>query len=181
MMLRADTSILIVIDVQERLQPAVAEPAAMVQRIALMMTAARRLGVPLLVTEQYPRGLGPTVAEIAALATPDETVAKTHFSCAAEPAVRNQLALMAPRRQAVLCGAEAHVCVLQSALGLREDGWDVYVAADGVSSRKPLDLRVGLDRMARDGVRIVTAEMVVFEWLARAATPEFRELSRLIR
>ncbi|MBL8700410.1 MAG: isochorismatase family protein [Alphaproteobacteria bacterium] len=181
MILRADSSILIVIDVQARLLPAVAEPAATVRRVALLMTAARRLGVPMLVTEQYPQGLGPTVPELAALATPEETVAKIHFSCAAEPAVRTQLGLMAPRRQAVLCGTETHVCVLQSAFGLRDAGWEVFVAADAVASRKPIDHGTGLERMGRAGIGLVTAEMVVFEWLARAATPEFRDLSRLIK
>lgn len=181
MLLTADNSILVVIDVQERLAPAVADAAAAVARVGLMMTAARRLGVPLLVTEQYPKGLGRTIAPLAAIATVDETIEKIHFSAAAEPAVRNQLALMAPRRQAVVCGMETHVCVLQTAFGLKDAGWQVFVVADGSSTRKPLDHRCGLDRMGRGGIAIVTAEMVVFEWLGRAATPEFRELSRLIK
>lgn len=181
MILSADNAVLFVIDVQERLAPAVAEPEAAVARIALMMTAARRLGVPLLVTEQYPKGLGRTLPSLAAIATTDETIEKIHFSATAEPGVRNQLGLLAPRRQAVVCGMETHVCVLQTAFGLQAAGWRVCVAADGVSSRKALDHHTGLERMARAGIDVVTSEMVVFEWLGRAATPEFRDLIRLIR
>lgn len=181
MLLRADASILVVIDVQTRLLPAVQEPTATAARVGLLMRAARRLGVPLLVTEQYPKGLGPTVPELAALATPEETLEKIHFGCTAEPAVRSHLALLAPRRQAVVAGMETHVCVLQSALGLSALGWEVFVAADAVSSRRRSDHEAGLARMARDGVRVATAEMVAFEWLARAGSPEFRELAAWIK
>lgn len=181
MLLSADASVLFVVDIQARLLPAMVQPAAVLARAGFLMRAARRLGVPLLVTEQYPQGIGPTVPELAALATPAETFEKIHFSCAAEPALRNQLRLLAPRRQAVLCGIEAHVCVLQSALGLAAEGWQVAVVADAVGSRRDADRDAGLARLAASGVTIATGEMVAFEWLGRAGTPEFRDLLKLIK
>jgi len=181
MLLTADRSLLFVIDFQPRLLAVMATREAVVARTALLMRAARRLGVPLLVTEQYPAGLGATVPALAELATPGETMAKINFCCTAEPAVRAQLALMQPRRQAVLCGIEAHVCVLQSALGLLAAGWEVAVVADATSTRHAIDLDHGLRRLAAAGVSILTSEMVVFEWLGRAATPEFRDLLALIK
>ena len=158
-----------------------AEREPVVRRCATLMTAARRLGVPILVSEQYPKGLGATVPELAALASPAETVAKLAFSGAAEPALAARIDALAPRRQAVVCGIEAHVCVLQTALGLAARGFDVAVATDATSSRKPEDRDVAPRRLAAAGVTPVTTEMVVFEWLARAGTPAFRELSALIR
>ena len=181
MILKADLSLLLAIDVQERLLPAMADPVAVEQGAARLMRAARRLGVPMLVTEQYPRGLGPTVPGLAALASPEETLEKIHFSCAAEPSVQARLALMAPRRQAVLCGIEVHVCVLQSALGLAAAGWSVAVVEDATSSRRPDDRAAGLRRLAASGVVVVTAEMVLFEWLGRAGTDAFRDVQKLIK
>lgn len=181
MLMRADLSVLFVVDVQERLLPAMADPGAVEAGVARLMRGARRLGVPLLVTEHYPQGIGPTVASLAGLCTPGERVGKIHFSCADEPDVRDVLSLLAPRRQAVLCGIEAHVCVLQSALGLAAGGWDVFVVADAVSSRRAADRDAGLARLAASGVGVVTGEMVLFEWLRRAGTDEFRDLLGLIR
>jgi nicotinamidase-related amidase len=174
MILKADLSLLLAIDVQERLLPAMADPVAVEQGAARLMRAARRLGVPMLVTEQYPRGLGPTVPGLAALASPEETLEKIHFSCAAEPSVQ-------ARHQAVLCGIEAHVCVLQSALGLAAAGWSVAVVEDATSSRRPDDRAAGLRRLAASGVVVVTAEMVLFEWLGRAGTDAFRDVQKLIK
>ncbi len=181
MLLRADLSVLVVVDIQERLLPAMADPGGVEAGAARLMRGARRLGVPILVTEQYPRGIGPTVASLAALCTEGERVEKIHFSCADEPAVAGMLSLMAPRRQVVLCGIEAHVCVLQSALGLAAAGWEAFVVADAVSSRRASDREAGLARLAAGGVGVVTGEMVLFEWLRRAGTEEFRDLLKLIR
>lgn len=181
MLLTADCSLLFVIDIQAKLLPAMAARETVLARTAILMRAARRLGVPMLVTEHYPKGIGATVPALAALTTPGETIEKLHFDCAAEPAVRAQLALMHPRRQAVLCGIEAHVCVLQSAFGLQAAGWEVAVVADATSTRRQIDLECGLRRLAAAGIAIVTSEMVVFEWLGRAATPEFRDLLALIK
>lgn len=172
-------SLLVVIDAQERLMPAIVGGEAALGRIGLLVSAAARLGVPVVATEQHPAGLGPTVPALAArlrgLDPPARIVPKLHFCAWAEPAVRDAVAA-AGRDQAVLCGFEAHVCVLQSALAMRADGRPVFVVADAVGSRDPASRSAALDRLARAGVVPVTAEMVVFEWLAHAATTEFRDL-----
>jgi nicotinamidase-related amidase len=145
-----------------------------------LLQAAGKLGIPTTASEQYPQGLGPTVPELAALVPAGRTFAKMEFSCAANPGLRAELD-RAGRRQVVLAGIEAHVCVLQTALELRAAGYAVAVVADAVASRRPASRETALARMAAAGVVPVTTEMVLFEWLRSAADPEFRALSRLIR
>ncbi|HZH27144.1 MAG TPA: isochorismatase family protein [Azospirillaceae bacterium] len=178
MLIAAERSVLLVVDVQERLAPAIHGGEAATRAIEVLMRAAARLEVPRLVTEQYPAGLGATVPALAALTAPHERMEKIHFSAVAEPEF---LARLGPRPDVVVCGFEAHVCVLQTTLGLLASGRRVCVVADGVSSRRPADAAAGLRRMAAAGAEVVTAEMVVFEWLRRAGTPEFKDLLRLIK
>jgi nicotinamidase-related amidase len=183
MLLRAERGFLGVVDVQDRLAPAMATGEAAIARCGILMRAAARLGVPILVSEQYPKGLGRTVPTLAELVAPDAVVEKIHFSCADEPdwIARVEALGDAGRDQAVLCGIEAHVCVLQTALGLREKGYRVAVAADAVSSRRAEDAGLALARMQQAGITVVSTEMVVFEWLRRAGSAEFKELSALIK
>ncbi|MFZ0692965.1 MAG: hydrolase [Alphaproteobacteria bacterium] len=180
MLLKRERSCLLVIDVQERLMTAMNEGARLIANTALLVKAARRLGVPVLVSEQYPKGLGPTLPELSALAPGESVVTKMEFSCTEAPGYRDRLKATG-RDQAVLAGIEAHVCVLQTALGLRTLGYPVFVVADAVASRRPASVALALDRMREAGCSIVTAEMVVFEWLGRAGTPEFKELSALVK
>jgi nicotinamidase-related amidase len=180
MLLDAAHSFLVVVDVQERLAPAMNAGEDAIARCALLMKAARRLEVPILLSEQYPKGLGPTVPAIAALAPEDATVAKLHFSCAEEPAFMDKVETLR-RDHAVICGIEAHVCVLQTAIGLADRGYAVIVVEDALASRKESDKAAALRRMERAGVSVVTAEMVVFEWLGQAGTDAFKELSQLLR
>jgi nicotinamidase-related amidase len=107
-------------------------------------------------------------------------VEKTHFSCAAEPALKARIEAMG-RKTVVLAGIEAHVCVLQTALGLKALGLVPVVVTDACSSRDPANHEAAMRRLTANGIEVVTAEMVVFEWLQRAGTPEFKELSRLVR
>jgi len=177
MLMRADTSCLLVVDLQERLMPAVAQADEIVANAIWLIRIAQRLKVPILASEQYPQGLGHTVAAIRELLSPDAFVEKTHFSCAAEINCMRRIDLLG-RPQVVLLGAEAHVCVLQTALDLRLAGKSVYLVADAVSSRSPGDVELALTRMRTEGVRVVSREMVAFEWLHRAGTEPFREISR---
>ncbi len=177
MLIKPERSCLLVVDVQERLAPAIHEAARMLDTCAWLMSIARRLDVPMLVSEQYPRGLGSTVPALRALAAETAVMEKLHFSCAAEPACMERIEA-GGRHQVVVVGAEAHVCVLQSALGLAECGYEVYVVADGVGSRRPEDKALALGRLRDEGVRVVSREMVAFEWLHRAGTERFREISR---
>jgi nicotinamidase-related amidase len=122
------------------------------------------------------------VAELRHLAPADAVLAKTAFSCAEDPALLQRLANL-KRPQAIICGIEAHVCVLQTALGLSgpDAGITPIVIADATSSRTSANRDAGLARLRADGVEIATTEMALFEWLGKAGTPEFKELSRLIR
>lgn len=183
MLIARDRSSLLVVDVQEKLAPAVSEGERVVRNAAILMQGVARLGVPVLVSEQYPKGLGRTVSDLLALAPDGAVVEKLHFSCAGEPAVRQRLeGLFAlGRNQVVICGMETHVCVLQTALALKEAGFAPVVVADATSSRTKANREAGLARLRLNGVEVATTEMVVFEWLGRAGTAEFRSLVALIK
>lgn len=177
MLMRTELSCLLVVDLQERLMPAIHRADEVVANGVWLIRIAQRLNVPILASEQYPRGLGHTVAAIRELLPAEAFMEKTHFSCAAERECMRRIDASG-REQLVVIGAEAHVCVLQTALGLRAAGKEVYLVADGVSSRSPRDAELALERMRAEGVRIVSREMVAFEWLHQAGTDMFREISR---
>ena len=178
-MLTTEACAVLVIDLQEKLVPALTDQVAIVGRCRLVLEAARRLAVPALLTEQYPRGLGPTVPAIASLVAPS-AVAKTTFSALREAEAAARIESLG-RERLVVMGAEAHVCVLQTVMDLLCRKRPVAVVADAIGSRQPSDLEAGLDRMRRAGADIVTAEMVVFEWLERAGTADFKALAPLLR
>lgn len=180
MLVNRDDSILLVVDMQARLVPKLQQPERLVAACKRLTDAARTLGVPVLATEQYSRGLGPTVPGLAALIPGDDRIEKICFASSMEPAFVARLESTG-RRTVVMCGGEAHVCVLQSALGLHEAGWQVAVVADAVSARESVNTEVALARLRENGVEIVSAEMILFEWLARAGTTEFRRLLPLIK
>jgi nicotinamidase-related amidase len=171
-------SALLVIDIQERLLPAILEKDQVVARCRLLLEAARALGIPTLATVQYVKGLGPLIAGVAEMCpTPIE---KNAFSACGVEALTVDLG-KSGARQVVLCGIEAHVCVLQTALDLLAQGYATYVAADAVGSRRAIDRDWALGRMAQAGVIVTTAEAAIFEWTAEAGTPTFKEISRLIK
>lgn len=180
MLLDRDRSVLLVVDIQERLAPAIAGGEAVVARAAFLLEAAARLGVPVVASEQYPKGLGHTVPALRPLLEGAAVFPKTAFSAARDPEIARHLRGLG-RPQVVLTGMETHVCVLQTALGLKEAGYAVAVAADAVGSRHPERRLLGLERMRAEGVVIADSEMAAFEWLGEAGTPVFREVSRLIR
>jgi nicotinamidase-related amidase len=185
MLIQRERSCLLIVDMQERLLPAMAGAESLLSQAGILIRAAKRLDLPILASEQYPKGLGATDAGLRSLLGNEvDPMPKIHFSCTDDPAIRARLQALAQdqgRDQAVIVGVEAHVCVLQTALGLPRLGMAPFVVGDAVASRKPESRQLALDRMARDGVEIVTAEMVLFEWLGKAGTPEFKELSALIR
>lgn len=177
MLMKIETSCLLAVDFQERLMPAIHDADRIVANGAWLIQIAQRLNVPVLASEQYPRGLGHTVAAIRELLPAEAFMEKLHFSCAAERDCMRRIDALG-RQQIVVIGAEAHVCVLQTALDLRAAGRDVYLVADAVSSRSPRDIELALERMRAEGVRVVSREMVVFEWLHQAGDDRFREISR---
>jgi nicotinamidase-related amidase len=180
MLIEARRSALLIVDMQERLMPAMAEGEPATANAARLMEAAGCLGVPLLVSEQYPKGLGRTIPALVALAATGTVAEKVSFSCLADAGWRGRFEKL-DRRQAILAGVEAHVCVLQTALGLKAAGYEPAVVADAVASRRPESRAAAFDRLRMNGVDVVTTEMVLFEWLGQAGTPEFKALSGLIR
>lgn len=180
MLIDAGKSCLMIVDVQQRLLPIMDSPRQVVSGCTLMMRAADVLGVPMVVTEQYPDGLGATVETLAELAPEEAFFSKLDFASARNPAIRGRIETLG-REQIVIGGIEAHVCVLQTAIGLSQAGYRCFVAADATSSRSPANHAAAMQRLRDAGIGIVTSEMVVFEWLEKAGTPAFKTLIPLIR
>jgi nicotinamidase-related amidase len=175
--LSSEGAVLLLIDLQQRLMPAIGDNETVIARAARLAEAARLLDVPVVATEQYPAGLGPTVAPLAAY--PSAVLAKTAFSATNDPGFPGLLP--AGAGEIILAGVEAHVCVLQTALGLLGSGRRVVVAADAVGSRESADKTAAIDRARQHGAEIVTSEMVLFEWLRDAKHPRFREVQKLLK
>jgi len=180
MLMRAENSSLLIVDVQERLAPVMSDPRRVISGCALLMRAARRLEVPVIASEQYPKGIGPTVFDLREWLPPEGAVEKLHFSCADEPVILDRLAGTG-RRQVVLAGIEAHICLLQSAIGLQEKGYEPFVVVDASASRRPENEEAAWIRLRQAGIPTVSVEMVVFEWLRVAGTPAFKELVALVK
>ena len=158
--------------------PALAGAEELVANAGRLLSAAEQLGVPVVTTEQNPKGLGPTVSD---LSRPDGThpvVAKMTFDACRAGGVMD---VLPAGHQVVLAGCEAHVCVLQTALSLLERSRRVFVVADAVGSRRPENKEAALRRLERSGAEIVTSEMVVFEWLGSAEDPNFKPVIALIK
>ena len=180
MLLSAEQSLLAVIDLQERLAVAMHGLEPVLDNTAVLIQSADRLGIPVLLTEQYPRGLGSTLPRIGAMVPPERTIEKMEFSAASNGEFQRRLAASG-RSQIVVCGTEAHVCVLQTVLGLSGQGYTPVMVRDACTSRRVASLEAACARAAGAGAQVVTTEMVVFEWLRRAGTDEFRALSKLIK
>lgn len=180
----ADTTLIVVVDVQERLAAAMPrERMADIERSAMvLLEAARLLGAKVAVTEQYPKGLGPTIApireKIAAMGAP--VFEKMSFSAADDELFMAELGRCNPSSIIVL-GMETHVCVFQTVRDLVKKGFAVHVPVDGVASRRDDHREVGLSLSTRAGASTTTTESIVFDWLKRAGTDEFRAISKLIR
>lgn len=182
--MNADRSQLVIIDVQERLVPAMADADSTISTCAFLGRTAHLTGVPVLITEQYPQGLGHTVPDVLAGCSKPTIVTKTAFSAVRETKFMNKVRKKRQdqrRDQIVICGVEAHVCVLQTALELSSTGFEVFVVADAVSSRQLGSRDVALSRMAHAGVTPVTSEMVAFEWVGDAKAKSFKPLRALVR
>lgn len=183
-LIERDRSHLVVVDLQERLLPAIHAGEAALRRACILVEAAGRLDVPVTVTEQYPRGLGPSVGPLReALPHEARIVEKITFAATGAPdfALRVAELRATGRDQVVVCGTEAHVCVLQTALGLKATGLDVFIAVDAVGSRVPESVTTATARLVQAGCVPVTTEMAVFEWLERAGSDTFRAVSALIK
>ena len=182
MLIRVERSCLLVIDIQEKLLAAMHEGKTVTRNAGILLRAAQRLEVPVVASEQYPQGLGSTVEAVAGRfpAASGAPSPKLTFSCAADQNYMDRL-LPLKRKHAVIIGIEAHICVLQTALELNDEGYRCFVVADAVASRAPGDYALALERMKDNGCEIVTTEMVLFAWLRTAGTDQFKELSKLVK
>lgn len=175
MLIDASRATLLVIDVQEKLIGAVSDPAGTLARTRWLLAATAELGLPTVISEQYPKGLGHTVASLLEAAPGATVVEKQHFSCVAGQCLPETLL---EREQVIVCGMETHVCVLQTVLELRELGKAVFVVADACDSRTAFSKATGLERMRDAGAQIVSREMVLFELMRSAGHEKFRQISK---
>ncbi len=180
MLIGANLSQLLIVDVQEKLAPAMHGLAAVTKSIGLLTSAARAVSVPITVSEQYPKGLGPTAENVADMVGNAPRYEKLHFSCFGDPTLSERLS-DAGRDILIIAGIEAHVCVLQTALGALESGLKPVVVADAVASRTPENHALGIARLRSAGVTIASAEMVAFEWMEKAGTPAFKSIAPLLK
>lgn len=189
-LLDAGRSVLVVIDLQGKLMEVIHRPAMVVEATKRLLKLAETFGVPVVLTEQYPKGLGPTHPEVAAgfeaLTVPKRSLVKTAFGCCGDPAFLRALDELSPRmrsgpRQVVVAGIEAHVCVMQTVLELVHWGNQVHVCWDAVSGRGEEYRRHALERMAAAGASITNHESVGFEWARDKNHPRFKEMSSLFR
>jgi nicotinamidase-related amidase len=181
MLIDAGKASLLIVDIQDRLLPAMAEGERVVARTGVLLAAATELGLPITVSEQYPKGLGRTVEALRSNSA--ATFEKLAFSCWRDDVLKSHFIKLheSGRPQVVITGIEAHVCVLQTAIDLAQAGFAVFAVADAMSSRKVESAALAFDRMRQNNVQVVNTEMVVFELLEKAGTPAFKGLSALIR
>jgi nicotinamidase-related amidase len=176
-----EQSILCVVDIQERLLPHIHNRDEVARGAGILIRAAGLLEIPALLTEQYPKGLGPTVGEIRSLLPAEcRPLEKTTFSCWLSEGFRSAVE-HSERNTVVLCGIESHVCVLQTALDLMDAGFRAVVVSDAVGSRAERNYLTALERLRQAGATIATAEMAVMEWLRDAKHPRFKEAQGLIK
>ena len=175
--LTAENSIVVVVDVQDKLLAAIPSSRRLVENIAFLLDAAAILEVPVRATEQYPIGLGPTSAEIGRRLTAKSE--KTAFSCRGAGTFLEELKML-QRPNVVLAGMETHICILQSGLDLIDAGWHVFLPVDALAARFAIDHETALRRLEQAGAAPVTVEAVAFEWLGDAKHPRFKEISKRV-
>lgn len=180
MRITVEASIGMVVDIQERLFPHIADSQALLDRTRLLIKGLHILGLPVLVTQQYTKGLGPTIPEIVDLFADFSALEKRSFSCVDDAAIAARL--KATGRQFVLiAGIETHVCILQTALDLKAAGYQPVVVTDCVSSRTLADKESALSRLASEGAILTGSESLLFELLRTSESPKFKEISALVK
>lgn len=179
-MLSAENSLLLIIDVQNRLVGAL-NKNIVVKKTEIVANAAKILNIPLIITEQYPKGLGTTVLEVKNALPPDTLfVEKTYFNALLEDGMLDKIKSY-NKNQIIISGIETHICVYQTACALKEEGFDVYILKDACASRNKYEFKQGIEAMAQNGIKISCTEMVIFEWLKGAKHPMFKEVQALIK
>ena len=180
MRILAEHAIAIGIDYQERLLPAINDNTAVIRNSCILFSGLESLRVPVIISRQYPKGLGDTVAEIRETTKNAAVLDKTSFSCCGDAGIRQALE-QSGRKTVILGGTEAHVCVLQTAVDLRAAGYQVVYVTDCMGSRKAEDKKYGIKRAKQEGALLVTYEQILFELLGGASAPAFKDISRLVK
>jgi len=178
--LRRESTGLLIIDIQERISAVMKYRDMVLENTGKLVRGFNVLNVPIFITEQYRKGLGPTEVPILEILNPPDIVDKMTFSCCAAPTLMDQLHRKGIR-QIVVCGIETHVCVQQTVLDLIAEDFAVYLVRDAVSSRKEMDHETAIHRMQQAGAIITTAESVLFELLVQAGTSEFKQISQIVK
>jgi nicotinamidase-related amidase len=179
-MLNIEDCSLVIIDVQGRLAQIMYEKELLFKNIQVLIKAAKILNIPILWCQQVPESLGPTIPEIAGLLSGIEPINKSSFSCCGDERFNKKINKLNVN-QVILSGIETHVCIYQTSIALLQKGFDVNVIADAVSSRTIENKKIALERMAREGCKISSVEMILFELLKTANHPNFKEIARLIK
>ena len=182
-LLSIDNSLIVVVDIQSKLVAAMPENDAehMLDNSSRLLEAAKTLDIPVLLTEQYPKGLGPTEHKLIEKLTKNTAIFnKTGFSCLSADGFTEAFEQSGRRKQIIIIGQETHVCVLQTALELSNQGYQVHVVEDAVCSRKTEHKLFALQRMQQQGITITCHESVLFEWLENSNHPDFKSISRLL-
>jgi nicotinamidase-related amidase len=175
-----ENSIGLVIDIQERLVPAMEESEVFVENSKKLIQGLQILGLPLLVTQQYTKGLGETIEEVKALIPDFQYIEKKDFSCFDEPVFAEKLA-GSEKKTVIICGIESHVCVLQTAIDLKAAGYTPVVVLDCVSSRSFDNVDLAAERFRHEGIMMTSYESVLFELTRSAGAPGFKEISKLVK
>ncbi len=179
--LRVEDCVLAVVDLQGKLLPRIHERDRVVRNSQLLIRLARILALPVVVTTQYAKGLGPAVPEILSLLPDAKPMDKLEFGCFGNGEFCTAIGRLAGRNTLLVCGIEAHICVLQTVLGALNQGLNVHVAADAVGSRTDLNWKLGLERMRDAGSVISSTEMMIYELLGRSGTPAFKEMLQFLK
>jgi len=179
-LLKPESTALLIIDIQERILPVISNNERVVEYTLKLIKGFRALGLPIYYTEQYPKGLGPTARLIMDELGDLKPFDKMSFSCSGAGELFNEFKRK-NLSQIVVCGVESHVCVQQTVLDLIENGLQVNLAADAVSSRKEIDYLTALDRMRHHGVEVTTTEAILFELLNVCGKPQFKEVSKIVK
>lgn len=180
MRIKKNDTIALVIDIQERLLPHINGHQELLKKTGILLEGMKTLEVPVLLTEQYRKGLGATVPEISQHLEPFKPMEKMTFSCCDDNAFTLALETHA-KKNVVICGIETHVCVLQTTIDLLEKGYQPVVIGDCTSSRTPADKAIALERMRQEGAIISTYESILFELARVSGTPEFKAISKLVK
>ena len=179
-LLSVEDTVLFVIDMQGNLYESMQDKQFLLENVRKLIQGMRPFGIPVIVTEQIPEKLGPTIGPVASLLTDDPRIPKADFSCCGDEKIMKALKAL-ERRQVLLCGIEAHVCVYQTAIDLLGFGYDVHLVADAVSSRTVLSREIGIQKMRDEGAHLASTEMVLFELIRTADDPKFKDIFKIVK